>query len=402
MKVLVVNAGSSSLKYQLIDMDTEEVIAKGGCERIGIRGSALKHKTAKGETVIEKDMPNHKVAIQMVLDALVNKEYGAIRSMSEIDAVGHRLVHSGEDFNKSVLVTDEVMEICRRNAELAPLHQPANLLGIEACQEVMPNTPMALVFDTAFHSTMPPHAYMYAIDYDDYKNYKIRRYGFHGTSHKYVSQEAIKYLGKKAEDTKIITCHLGGGSSISAVMGGKSVDTSMGFTPLAGVPMGTRSGDIDPAVLEYLAAKKNYTLLDCNEYLNKKCGVAGISGISSDFRDLTKAAAEGNERAQLALDVFAYNVKKYIGAYIAAMDGLDCLVFTAGIGENTSQVRKMICDKMDYFGIKLDDERNMQKNDGTIHDISAKDSKVKILVIPTNEELVIARETKELVEGLKK
>ena len=399
MKILVVNAGSSSLKYQLIDMDTETVIAKGGCERIGIRGSNLKHKTSKGETLIEKDMPNHKVAIQLVLEALVNPEYGAIKSMDEIDAVGHRVVHSGEDFNCSLLLNDEVMKKCRANIELAPLHMPANILGIEACKEAMPDKPMALVFDTAFHSTMPAYAYMYAIDYNDYKEYKVRRYGFHGTSHKYVSQEAIKYLGKKAEDTKIITCHLGGGSSISAVKGGKCVDTSMGFTPLAGVPMGTRSGDIDPAVLEYLAAKKHYTVLDCINYLNKQCGVAGISGVSSDFRDLTKAADEGNERAQLALDVFAYDVKKYIGSYIAAMDGLDCLVFTAGIGENTWLVREMICDKMDYFGIRIDKERNSKKNDGTIHDISAADSKVKVLVIPTNEELVIARETKELLEG---
>ena len=399
MKILVVNAGSSSLKYQLIDMDTETVIAKGGCERIGIRGSNLKHKTSKGETLIEKDMPNHKVAIQLVLEALVNPEYGAIKSMDEIDAVGHRVVHSGEDFNCSVLLNDEVMKKCRANIELAPLHMPANILGIEACKEAMPDKPMALVFDTAFHSTMPAYAYMYAIDYNDYKEYKVRRYGFHGTSHKYVSQEAIKYLGKKAEDTKIITCHLGGGSSISAVKGGKCVDTSMGFTPLAGVPMGTRSGDIDPAVLEYLAAKKHYTVLDCINYLNKQCGVAGISGVSSDFRDLTKAADEGNERAQLALDVFAYDVKKYIGSYIAAMDGLDCLVFTAGIGENTWLVREMICDKMDYFGIRIDKERNSKKNDGTIHDISAADSKVKVLVIPINEELVIARETKELLEG---
>ena len=399
MKILVVNAGSSSLKYQLIDMDTETVIAKGGCERIGIRGSNLKHKTSKGETLIEKDMPNHKVAIQLVLEALVNPEYGAIKSMDEIDAVGHRVVHSGEDFNCSVLLNDEVMKKCRANIELAPLHMPANILGIEACKEAMPDKPMALVFDTAFHSTMPAYAYMYAIDYNDYKEYKVRRYGFHGTSHKYVSQEAIKYLGKKAEDTKIITCHLGGGSSISAVKGGKCVDTSMGFTPLAGVPMGTRSGDIDPAVLEYLAAKKHYTVLDCINYLNKQCGVAGISGVSSDFRDLTKAADEGNERAQLALDVFAYDVKKYIGSYIAAMDGLDCLVFTAGIGENTWLVREMICDNMDYFGIKIDKERNSKKNDGTVHDISAADSKVKVLVIPTNEELVIARETKELLEG---
>ena len=399
MKILVVNAGSSSLKYQLIDMDTETVIAKGGCERIGIRGSNLKHKTAKGETVIEKDMPNHKVAIQLVLDALVNPEYGAIKSMDEIDAVGHRVVHSAEDFNCSVLMTDEVMEKCRKNAELAPLHMPANILGIEACKEAMPGKPMAFVFDTAFHSTMPAYAYMYAIDYNDYKEYKVRKYGFHGTSHKYVSQEAIRYLGKKAEDTKIVTCHLGGGSSISAVKGGTCIDTSMGFTPLAGVPMGTRSGDIDPAVLEYLAAKKHYTILDCINYLNKECGVAGISGVSSDFRDLTKAADEGNERAKLALDVFSYDVKKYIGSYVAAMGGIDCLVFTAGIGENTCQVREAICSDMEYFGIKLDKERNAKKNDGTIHEISAANSKVKVLVIPTNEELVIARETKELLQG---
>ena len=400
MKILVVNAGSSSLKYQLFDMDTETVIVKGGAERIGIPGSVLKHKTKDGEKIIEQDMPNHKVAMQLVLHALVHPEYGVIRSMDEIDAVGHRVLHSGGDFDRSVLLDDEVLAICKKNAELGPLHMPANILGMEACREVMPNTPMALVFDTAFHATMPPHAYLYAIDYDDYKNYKIRRYGFHGTSHKYVSQEAIKYLGKPAEQTKIITCHLGGGSSVSAVLGGKCIDTSMGFTPLAGVPMGTRSGDIDPAVLEFLAEKKGYSLPECITYLNKKCGVAGISGVSSDFRDLTKAAdEEGNERAKLALDVFCYGVKKYIGAYAAALNGLDCLVFTAGIGENTWEVRRMICDGLDYLGITLDPEQNGRRNDGSIHDISGKDSRVKVLVIPTNEELVIARETKELVEA---
>ena len=400
MKILVVNAGSSSLKYQLFDMDTETVIVKGGAERIGIPGSVLKHKTKDGEKIIEQDMPNHKVAMQLVLHALVHPEYGVIRSMDEIDAVGHRVLHSGGDFDRSVLLDDEVLAICKKNAELGPLHMPANILGMEACREVMPNTPMALVFDTAFHATMPPHAYLYAIDYDDYKKYKIRRYGFHGTSHKYVSQEAIKYLGKPAEQTKIITCHLGGGSSVSAVLGGKCIDTSMGFTPLAGVPMGTRSGDIDPAVLEFLAEKKGYSLPECITYLNKKCGVAGISGVSSDFRDLTKAAdEEGNERAKLALDVFCYGVKKYIGAYAAALNGLDCLVFTAGIGENTWEVRRMICDGLDYLGITLDPEQNGRRNDGSIHDISGKDSRVKVLVIPTNEELVIARETKELVEA---
>lgn len=399
MKILVVNAGSSSLKYQLIDMDTEGVIAKGGCERIGLPKSILKHKTDKGEKIIEQDMPDHKVAIRLVLEALVHPEYGAISSMKEIDAVGHRLVHSAEDFNCSVLVNDEVMEKCRNNIELAPLHQPANITGIEACMEVMPGTPMALVFDTAFHSTMPDYAYMYAIDYDDYKNYKIRRYGFHGTSHKFVSQEAAKYLNKKPEDLKIITCHLGNGSSISAVKGGKCVDTSMGFTPLCGVPMGTRSGDIDPSVVEYLCHKKSYDLAQAIEYLNKKCGVAGVSGVSSDFRDLTKAAAEGNERARLALDIFNYQCKKYIGSYAAAMDGVDCVVFTAGIGENTAEVRSAICRDMDFFGIKIDETKNLTKNDGSIRDITGKGSKVKVLIIPTNEELVIARETKALVEG---
>lgn len=399
MKILVVNAGSSSLKYQLFDMDTESVIVKGGVERIGIRGSVLRHKTEKGEKVIEQDMPNHKVAMQLVLNALVDPEYGVLRSMSEIDAVGHRVLHSGGDFDCSVLFSEEVLQVCKKNAELGPLHMPANILGMEACREVMPNTPMALVFDTAFHATMPARAYMYAIDYNDYKDYKIRKYGFHGTSHKYVSQEAVKYLAKPVEETKIVTCHLGGGSSISAVKGGKCVDTSMGFTPLAGVPMGTRSGDIDPAVLEYLAAKKHYTVLDCINYLNKQCGVAGISGVSSDFRDLTKAASEGNERAQLAIDIFVYGVKKYIGAYIAAMNGIDCLVFTAGIGENTWQIRKDICADMGYFGINIDEEKNQMKNDGKIHDITGKDAKVKVLVIPTNEELVIARETKELLEA---
>ena len=399
MKVLVVNAGSSSLKYQLIDMDTEGVIAKGGCERIGLPKSLLKHKTAKGEKLIEQDMPDHKVAIRLVLDALVNPEYGAISSMKEIDAVGHRLVHSAEDFNCSVLVTDEVMKKCKANIELAPLHQPANITGIEACMEVMPNTPMALVFDTAFHSTMPDYAYMYAIDYDDYKNYKIRRYGFHGTSHKFVSQEAAKYLNKKPEELKIITCHLGNGSSISAVKGGECVDTSMGLTPLCGVPMGTRSGDIDPSVVEYLSHKKNFSIEQAVDYLNKKCGVAGVSGVSSDFRDLIKAADEGNARARLALDVFNYQCKKYIGSYAAAMNGVDCIVFTAGIGENTTVVRSAICKDMDFLGIKIDEAKNNTKNDGTIRDITADGAKVKVLVIPTNEELVIARETKALVES---
>jgi len=398
MKILVVNAGSSSLKYQLIDMDTEEAIAKGGCERIGIKGSNLKHKTAKGETVIEKDMPNHKVAVQLVLNALIDTDIGVIKSMNEIDAVGHRVVHSGEDFNKSVILTEEVMKVCQKNAELAPLHMPANIIGINACKEVMPKTPMVGVFDTAFHSTMPDYAYIYAIPYEDYQNYKIRRYGFHGTSHKYVANEAANYLGTDIKNLKIITCHLGNGSSITAVDGGKSVDTSMGFTPLEGLPMGTRSGDIDPEVIRFVSQKKGLSLIEVMDYLNKKSGVFGISGVSSDFRDLDKAASEGNYRAKLALDVFNYKCKKFIGSYAAAMGGIDCLVFTAGIGENTINVRSEIVKGLEFLGIKIDADKNNTKNNGAIRDISAKGSKVKVLIVPTNEELVIARETKELVK----
>jgi acetate kinase len=397
MKILVVNAGSSSLKYQLIDMDTEDAIAKGGCERIGIKGSNLKHKTLKGETVIEKDMPNHKVAVQMVLNALVDPDIGVITSMDEIGAVGHRVVHSAEDFNNSVILTDEVMKICNKNAELAPLHMPANITGINACKEVMPNTPMVGVFDTAFHSTMPDFAYIYAIPYEDYQNLKIRRYGFHGVSHKYVANEAAKFLGTDIKKLKIVTCHLGNGSSITAVDGGKSIDTSMGFTPLEGLPMGTRCGNIDPEVIRFLAQKKGWELPEVLDYLNKKSGVAGISGVSSDFRDLDKAAQEGNYRAKLALDVFNYRCKKFIGSYAAAMGGIDCLVFTAGIGENTICVRSEVVKGLEFLGVKIDLEKNNTKNNGAIRDISAKGSRVKVLIIPTNEELVIARETKELV-----
>ena len=397
MKILVVNAGSSSLKYQLIDMDTEVAIAKGGCERIGIKGSNLKHKSLKGETIIEKDMPNHKVAVQIVLKALVDPDIGVISSMDEIGAVGHRVVHSGEDFNKSVILTEEVMKVCEKNAELAPLHMPANITGINACKEVMPNTPMVGVFDTAFHSTMPDYAYMYAIPYEDYQKYKIRRYGFHGVSHKYVANEAANYLNTDIKKMKIITCHLGNGSSITAVDGGNSIDTSMGFTPLEGLPMGTRCGNIDPEVIRFISQKKGLSLIEVLDYLNKKSGVAGISGVSSDFRDLEKASLEGNYRAQLALEVFTYQCKKYIGSYAAAMGGLDCLVFTAGIGENTISVRSDIVKGLEFLGINIDSAKNNTKNNGAIRDITAKGSKVKVLIVPTNEELVIARETKELV-----
>lgn len=397
MKVLVINSGSSSLKYQLIDMETEAVIAKGTCERIGIDGSKLTHKAKGEETVIERDMPNHNVAVGLVLNALTDEKTGVISSMQDIDAVGHRAVASGEVFKKPTLVTEETLAKMEELADLAPLHNPPAIVGVKACRALMPKTPMAFVFDTSFHFTMPDYAYMYAIDYEHYKKYKIRRYGFHGTSHKFVSQEAAKYFGKKPEDLKIVTCHLGNGSSITAVNGGKSVDTSMGFTPLAGVPMGTRSGDIDYAAAEYLAKKEGMDVSEMLTYLNKKCGMAGVSGVSSDFRDLTKAADEGNYRAKLALDMFSYACKKYVGAYAAAMNGVDCIVFTAGVGENTACVRKAICENMQYLGLEIDEEKNLEKNNGSIRDITGKNSKVKILIIPTNEELVIARETVELL-----
>lgn len=398
MKILVINAGSSSLKYQLIDMETEGVLAKGGCERIGIAGSLLKAKGNGKEKVYEQDMPNHKVAIELVLEALHDDEIGVIKSMEEIDAVGHRIVASGEYFKKTTLVTPEVLKTLEEKTfELAPLHNPAAATAIRACIEVMPKTPMALVFDSSFHATMPEKAYLYGIAYEDYKAYGVRKYGAHGTSHKFVSQEAAKYLVKKPEELKIVTCHLGNGSSITAVDGGKCVDTSMGFTPLAGVLMGTRSGDIDASAVEFLARKKGMTHAEVVTYLNKKCGVAGISGVSSDFRDLIAGMENGNERCKLALDMFNYQTKRFVGAYAAAMGGLDCIVFTAGIGENTPQVREGVCEGLEFLGVKLDKAKNVAKNDGGIRDISAEGSRVKILVIPTNEELVIARETAELL-----
>lgn len=399
MKILVVNAGSSSLKYQLIDMETEEVIAKGGCERIGIEGSVLNAKANGKAKTYETPMPDHKVAIELVLHALQDGEMAVIKDMKEIDAIGHRIVASGEYFKKTTLVTPEVLKTLEEKTfELAPLHNPAAAMGLRACLQVMPDTPMALVFDTSFHQTMPPKAFLYGIDYNDYKAYGVRKYGFHGTSHKFVSQEAAKYLGRVGdENLKIVTCHLGNGSSISAVKGGKCMDTSMGFTPLAGVLMGTRSGDIDASAVEFLATKKGMSHAEIVKYLNKKCGVAGISGISPDFRDLTAAAENGDERAQLALDMFAYQTKKFVGSYAAAMGGLDCIVFTAGIGENTPVVRAGVCENMEFLGVKIDEKKNLEKHNGKILDISAADSKVKILVIPTNEELVIARETLELL-----
>ena len=397
MKILVINAGSSSLKYQLINIETEEVLAKGNVERIGIQGGALTHKAGGKTFVIEKEIKDHTEAIQLVLNELIDGEAGVIRSMDEIDAVGHRVVASGEAFKKTTLVTDEVMKTMDEIAELAPLHNPAAIKGVNACRAVMPDKKMALVFDTSFHATMPDYAYLYAIDHDDYKTYQVRKYGAHGTSHKYVSQAAADYLGKNPEDLKIITCHLGNGSSISAVKGGKCIDTSMGFTPLAGVPMGTRSGDIDAAAVEFLCNKKGMDIHEALVYLNKKCGMLGVSGVSSDYRDLTAAAKEGNYRAQLALNMFTYACKKYVGAYMAALGGLDAVVFTAGVGENTPHIRASVLADMQAFGIEIDAKKNEYKNDGAIHEISADASKVKVLVIPTNEELVIARETAALL-----
>lgn len=397
MKILVVNAGSSSLKYQLIDMATEKVLAKGGCERIGIDGSILTAKGNVNEKIYKKDMPSHKVAIQLVLAALQDGEIAVIKSMDEIDAVGHRVVASGEYFTKTTLVTPDVLKTLEEKTfELAPLHNPAAVTGLRACIEVMPKTPMALVFDTSFHATMPEKAYLYGINYDDYKKYGVRKYGFHGTSHKYVSGEAAKYLGKRPEELKIVTCHLGNGSSITAVDGGKCVDTTMGFTPLAGVLMGTRSGDIDASAVEFLAKKKGMSHSEAVNYLNKDCGVKGISGVSSDFRDLEKGVANGNDRCRLALEMFSYQTKKFVGAFAAAMGGLDCIVFTAGIGENTPCVRAGVCEGLDFLGVKINENVNALRCEG-IRDISAENSKVKVLIIPTNEELVIARETAELL-----
>ncbi len=396
MKILVINCGSSSLKYQLFDMTDESVIAKGGIERINLDGAFLKHEpSGKDKIKIEAEIPDHQVALRMVLDALTNPEYGVINDLKEISAVGHRIVHAGEKFSDSVKITDEVMETIRECIEIAPLHNPPNIIGIEATKKLIPGVPMVAVFDTAFHQTMPEHAYIYGLPYELYEKHGIRRYGFHGTSHKYVSLRAASMLNRPLEELKIVTCHLGNGSSITAVKGGKSIDTSMGFTPLEGVVMGTRCGNIDPAILPFLVEKENMNGPQINEYINKKCGVLGISGISNDFRDLEEAEKEGNHRAGLALDIFAYGVRKYIGAYAAAMGGIDALVFTAGIGENSGSIRMRICKGLEFLGIEIDPEKN--KISGKEIDISKENTATKVLVIPTNEELMIARDTKELV-----
>ncbi len=395
MNVLVINCGSSSLKFQLINSDTEAVLAKGLCERIGIDGR-LTYQPAGGEkSVEEKPMPTHTEAIQYVIDALTDAERGVVGSLSEIGAVGHRLVHGGEKFASSAVITEEMIKAVEECNDLAPLHNPANLIGVRACQELMPNVPMVGVFDTAFHQTMPEKAYMYGLPYEYYEKYKVRRYGFHGTSHSFVSKRTAELLDRSYDATKTIVCHLGNGASICAVRNGKSVDTSMGLTPLEGLVMGTRSGDIDPAILEFLAKKEGMDITELMTMLNKKSGVQGVSGISSDFRDLAAGAEAGNKRAQIALDVFCYRVAKYVGSYVAAMNGVDAIAFTAGIGENDGSVREKVCSYLGYLGIEIDKEANKQRGEEIV--ISTPDSKVKVLVVPTNEELAIARETVALV-----
>ena len=395
MNVLVINCGSSSLKFQLINSESEAVLAKGLCERIGIDGR-LTYQSAGGEkNVSEKAMPTHTEAIQFVIDALTDADTGVVKSLDEIGAVGHRVVHGGEKFAKSVVVTPEVKAAIAECNDLAPLHNPANLIGIEACESLMPSTPQVVVFDTAFHQTMPEKAYMYGLPYEYYEKYKVRRYGFHGTSHSFVSKRVAEIVGKPYNATKTIVCHLGNGASISAVLNGESVDTSMGLTPLEGLVMGTRSGDIDPAIMEFVAKKENLDIAGIMNVLNKKSGVEGISGVSSDFRDLEEAADNGNARAALAIDVFAYRVAKYVGAYTAAMNGVDNIVFTAGIGENAGLVRTKVCSYLGYLGITIDEEANGKRGEEIV--ISTPDSKVTVLVVPTNEELAIARETVALV-----
>lgn len=403
MKVLVINAGSSSLKYQLLDTASGEVMAKGLCERIGIDG-VLTHTGNKSDEKFKFDiaMPTHKEAIQSVINVLLDPEKGVISSMSEIDAVGHRVVHGGEFFSDSVIITEKVLKAIEDCVPLAPLHNPPNLIGIQACREVMgPDVPMVAVFDTAFHQTMPQSHYMYAIPYEYYEKYKIRRYGFHGTSHRYVSEKAVEYLGRGAAGTKIVTCHLGNGSSISAVKDGKVIDTSMGFTPLEGIIMGSRCGSIDPAIVPFIMEKENIPASEMGNFMNKQCGLLGVSEVSSDLRDVMAAVRAGNKQAQLAFDILCYGIKKYIGSYAAAMNGLDCVVFTAGIGENTPEVRAGALAEMDYLGIRVDPEKNANvKKLPAPCDISADGSRVRVYVIPTNEELVIASDTEKLVSAL--
>ena len=397
MKILVINCGSSSAKFQLFDIDTGDVLAKGNAERIGIDGKLTYKPSGKDEFISTEPMPDHKVAVRMILDALVDPEHGVISDVSEIAAVGHRVLHGGKYYSASVIVNDDVKRVIRECFPLGPLHNPANLIGIEACEDVLPEgTPQVAVFDTAFHQTMPPKAYTYALPYEISEKYDIRRYGFHGTSHRYVSHRVADFLGKKYEDLRIITCHLGNGSSFAAVKDGKCQDTSMGLTPLAGILMGTRSGDIDPAIVTFLMEKENLNTEQVNELLNKQSGVLGISGVSSDFRDLSKAADEGNARAAVALKMFSYGIKKYIGSYAAAMGGVDAIVFTAGVGENDSATRADVVEGLEFLGVKIDAEKNSLR--GQALDVSAEGATVRTLVIPTDEEMMIAIETERLAK----
>ena len=396
MNILVINCGSSSLKYQVIDSTSEKVLAKGLCERIGIDGR-MNYTPAGGEKeVTEAPMPTHTEAVKMVLEALVNEKTGVLKSLDEIDAVGHRIVHGGEAFKQSVVITDEVLKSVEECNDLAPLHNPANIIGINACKELMPNVPMVGVFDTAFHANMPAKAYMYAVPYKYYEDYKVRRYGFHGTSHSYVSQRVADILGKPYDNLKTIVCHLGNGASVSAVKDGVSVDTSMGLSPLEGLIMGTRSGDIDPSAIEFFAKKEDMDISQALNMLNKESGMLGLSGISSDFRDILAAIENGDEKAKIALEAFCYRVAKYVGAYAAAMNGVDAIAFTAGIGENNNYVRSKVCEYFGYLGVKIDEDANNNAGDEAI--ISTPDSGVKVLVVATNEELAIARETEALVK----
>ncbi len=399
MKILIINCGSSSLKFQLINSEDDSVLAKGLCERIGLEGSQLVYQPAgsgSDKEIVKEEMPNHKKAVEMVINALTNEKTSVIKDLSDVGAVGHRIVHGGEKFAKSVIIDDEVIEAIKECNDLAPLHNPANLIGIMACKELMPKTPMVAVFDTAFHQTMPAKAYLYGLPYEYYEDYKVRRYGFHGTSHSFVSKKVSEILGKSYEELKTVVCHLGNGASVCAVKNGKSVDTSMGLTPLEGLIMGTRSGSIDPAIVEFIANKENMAVADVMNLLNKESGVLGMSGIGSDFRDITDAMLNGNERAKLTIAAYCYQVAKYIGAYAAAMNGIDAIVFTAGLGENNSIVRKEICSYFEFLGIEIDDAENAKRGEDVI--ISTPESKVKVLVVPTNEELKIAKETLELVK----
>ncbi len=397
MKILVLNSGSSSIKYQLFNMENENVLAKGIVERIGIEDSFLEHEVNGDEVVIKEDIPNHSKGISLVIDALLDDNHGVLASMDEINAVGHRVVHGGEKFADSVKITDEVVKQMEDVSDLAPLHNPPNIAGIKVCQELMPEKPQVGVFDTAFHQSMPAEAYTYALPYEYYEKYGVRRYGFHGTSHRFVAKRAAKLIDKDFNDSKIITCHLGNGASVAAVKNGKSIDTSMGLTPLEGLVMGTRCGDIDPAIVPFLQEKEDLSSKEIDNIMNKESGLLGISGISNDSRDIQEAAADGNERAQLAGDVFNYRVKKYIGAYTAAMGGVDAIVFTAGIGENAIEIREGILDGLEYLGFELDKEANDSR--GKEIEISKAGSDTRVFVIPTNEELVIARDTAEILEG---